>query len=300
MLRILTEASGSMSAAYIIRAIRQAGHAAIASDIDPDCVGRYLATDFIRMPSKNAPDLWEQTVEKLIDHKVNAVIPSLDETLSGWAERQQQMSQLGIDIILSPVETVRTFQDKWQTYQFFVREGIPTPATSLEQIFPLVKPRNGRGAVGVRVEKSSVEMDGMISQELASGIEYTVDVFCDKESHPVYIVPRRREGVIQGKSTGGIVEKQPLIEEWVQKICRAIPFAGPVNMQCFLQENGEIQFIEINPRIAGGMALGFAATENWISLMVDHFIYGKRITPKPIQYGLKMKRYYAEVFVSNN
>ncbi|MGV3136463.1 ATP-grasp domain-containing protein [Brevibacillus agri] len=300
MLKILTEASGSMSAAYIIHAIQQAGHVAIASDIDPDCVGRYLATDFIRMPSKHDPNLWEKTLEKLVEHKVNVVIPSLDETLSGWAERQQQMAQVGIYTILSPVETVRTFQDKWKTYQFFIREGIPTPATSLEQTFALIKPRNGRGAVGVRVENSIVDMEGMISQEVVTGIEYTVDVFCDRESKPVYIVPRRREGVIQGKSTGGIVEKQPLIEEWVKKICRAIPFAGPVNMQCFLQENGEVQFIEINPRIAGGMALGFAATENWISLMVDHFINKKPITPKPIRYGLKMKRYYAEVFVSND
>ena len=47
----------------------------------------------------------------------------------------------------------------------------------------------------------------------------------------------------------------------------------------------------------GGMALGFAATENWINLIVEHFIENKSIHPKPIQYGMRMLRYYAEIFV---
>ncbi|CAI8998638.1 Carbamoylphosphate synthase large subunit [Brevibacillus sp. IT-7CA2] len=297
MLKILTEASGSMSAAYLIKAIQEAGHIAVASDIDPDCVGRYLTSQFIQMPSKNAPDLWEQTIELLNKHDINIVIPSLDETLIGWAKRRKELLEEGIHVILSGEETIKTFQDKWLTYQFFINAGIPTPSTSLEQEFPLVKPRNGRGAVGVRIENTAINMEGMISQELVEGTEYTVDVFCNRNTDPVYIVPRLREGVTQGKSTAGIVANRPDIEEWVRKICRAIPFVGPVNMQCFVQENGEIKFIEINPRIAGGMALGFAATENWINLIIDHFIEGKPISTKPIKYGLMMKRYYAEVFV---
>ena len=76
-------------------------------------------------------------------------------------------------------------------------------------------------------------------------------------------------------------------------------FEGPINIQCFDCNEAGIKFTEINPRIAGGMALGFAATENWIPLLVKHFVYGKEISNmKPIQYGMMMRRFYAEVFVS--
>lgn len=298
MLKILTEASGSLTSGYLLKAIKDAGHRSVASDIDPECVGRYLADDFILLPSKDDPDLWPQTIKAMVDHGVEIVIPSLDEMLLGWSRRKSEIAQHGIHVIISPEQTIQVFQDKWLTYQFFRSAGIPAPRTSLEQEYPLVKPRMGRGSRGVRVTSEPVSMDGMVSQELVEGEEYTVDVFCDRLSQPVYIIPRKRLGVSQGKSTGGIVVDQPVIRKWVLEICRQIQFIGPINMQCFLLNDGTVQFIEVNPRVAGGMALGLAASENWIRLIVDHLVLGKQVEPKPIIYGLMMRRYYAEVFVS--
>ena len=84
------------------------------------------------------------------------------------------------------------------------KNNIPTPETDLEQKFPLIKPRFGRGGEGISITSEPVCMDGMISQELLTGQEYTVDVLCNKDSQPVYIVPRKRIGVKEGKSTGGV------------------------------------------------------------------------------------------------
>ncbi|MBO9607972.1 MAG: ATP-grasp domain-containing protein [Paenibacillaceae bacterium] len=296
-MNVLTEASGSLTSGYLIRSIQQAGFSAVASDVDEENAGRYLADDFIRMPFKNDPALWEKVGQLLALHRVDVVIPSFDEMLLGWSERKESFREQGIRVVLSDPATIAVCQDKWETYQFFVRHGIPTPATSLEQRYPLVKPREGRGAVGVKVTAETVGMDGMISQELLTGEEYTVDVLCDKHAVPQYIVPRKRLKVREGKSTGGVVVRQPEIERWVRAICAKLPFVGPVNMQCFLNDKGEVRFVEINPRIAGGMALGFAATENWIGAIVRHLTDGQPIEPKPIQYGMKMMRYYHEVFI---
>ncbi|ARU60417.1 carbamoylphosphate synthase large subunit [Tumebacillus avium] len=301
MKKILTEASGSMTSGYLISSIREAGHAAVASDIDANCFGRFLADDFILMPRKSDPLLWEQIEGLLRDHAVDVVIPSLDDTLLGWAERKAYFAKRGVHVLLSDEQVVKTFQDKWLTYLAFKAAGIPTPEASLEQLYPLVKPRLGRGAVGVRVETQAVDMDGMISQELAEGVEYTIDVFCGRDHKPHYIVPRRRLGVKEGKSTGGVVDLHPGIIAWVEQICASFPFQGPVNMQCFLASDESVRFIEINTRIAGGMALGFAATENWIGLAVDHFVEGQPLPePQPVQDGMEMKRYYAEVFIPRN
>lgn len=299
-LKVLTEASGSLTAAYLIKAINDAGCLSVASDIDPECMGRYLAGDFLLMPKKDDSNLWPQIVQGLVAHRIDMIIPSFDETLLMWAQKQQELANIGKFVMLSSEETVRIFQDKWLTYCFFSEHGIPTPATSLVQEFPLVKPRLGRGSAGVRITDHPVDMEGLVSQEVLYGTEFTVDVFCDRQNTPVYIVPRQRMGVKEGKSTGGIVFDHPGIRRLVEQICSAIPFLGPINVQGFICQNGSVKILEINPRIAGGMALGFAATENWVKLVVEHFLEGKPINPKPIQYGMVMKRYYAEVFVPSN
>lgn len=296
-LKILTEASGSMTAGYIIKSIKDTGHTCVASDIDQHCAGRYLADDFITMPRKDDPALWQTIENLLITNKIDVVIPSFDETLLDWAERKEKFRDAGIHVIISDRDTLAICQDKWNTYNFFIEHGLPTPATSLNQDFPLVKPRCGRGAVGVMTTTEPVNMDGMVSQEYLKGVEYSVDIFCDRTSTPVYIVPRRRINVRDGKSTAGIVEFQQKISEWCAQLCKKMSFLGPINVQCFVLDDSSIKFLEINPRLAGGMALGFAATENWIDLIIDNIMHGRKISPKPIQFGMEMRRYYAEIFI---
>ncbi|MFC0703508.1 carbamoyl-phosphate synthase large subunit [Marinobacter persicus] len=298
--KIMIEASGSLAVGYLISNIQAAGHECIASDIDEESVGKLLADNFILMPLAGDPGLWQHAHDALTEMSIDIVIPSLDETLQGWAQRKQSYAQRGISVIVSDPDVVAICQDKWRTFQFFAEHGIPTAETSLTQDYPLVKPRTGRGGAGVQVTHKKVDMDGMISQEILSGTEYTIDIFCSAESQPEYIVPRRRINVRDGKSTAGVVEKHSGIEAWVRAICKRLRFIGPVNMQCFVLPDGSIKFVEINPRIAGGMALGFAATENWINLIVDNIIEGKPIVPRPIQDGLKMRRYYSEVFATSD
>jgi len=297
-LRILTEASGSLTAGYLIKSIQEAGHVCVASDIDPHCFGSVLADDFVLMPRAGDPELWPKIERLLVEARIDVVIPSLDETLLGWSERSASLHErLAVQVVVSDSETVAICQDKWRTYEFFVANGVPTPATSLKQDYPLVKPRFGRGGSGVRITGQPVDMAGMLSQEPLTGVEYTVDVFCDRAAQPVYVVPRRRMDVRGGKSTGGVVEDNESISRWVREVCRRLRFVGPVNFQCFVLPDGSLRFVEINPRIAGGMALAFAATENWIGLMVRNILGGEPIAPLPIQWGLEMRRYYAEVFI---
>lgn len=300
-MRILTEASGSLTSAYLIKAIQAGGHEAIASDIDPACAGRYLADGFIQMPKSSDPALWDKVGSLLAAARIDLVIPSFDETLLGWAQGLHDRNGVSATkVLLSPHNVVDIFVDKWKTFEFFLAHGIPTPLTSLKQEFPLVKPRWGRGGKGVHLASESVDMRGFISQELAVGQEYTVDVLCDNNSRPLYIVPRKRLGVRDGKSTQGVVVEHLGIERIVRKLCAATHFRGPINVQCFCNTDGGINVIEVNPRIAGGMALGFAATENWVPLMAAMISGQEAFEPLPVRYGLKMLRYYAEVFASDS
>jgi carbamoyl-phosphate synthase large subunit len=295
-MKILTEASGSLTAAYVIEAIKRTGNIAVASDIDELNAGSCLGDDFILFPDKNDPDLWKKIERLLSDHEIDVVIPSLDEMMIGWAERKEYFTDKGISIIISPFETIKIFQNKWETFLFFRKFGIPCPATSLTQDHPLIKPIFGRGSQGIKITDKAVNMQNMISQEIVKGEEYTVDCFFDYEGNPVYIIPRKRVAVKEGKSTKGIVVRNDLIDFYVREIATHTKLIGPINMQCMLK-NGCVKFIEVNPRIAGGMALGFAATENWVKLIIDNIINKNQIVPKQIKDHLKMVRYYAECFI---
>ncbi|MBO9596567.1 MAG: ATP-grasp domain-containing protein, partial [Cohnella sp.] len=239
----------------------------------------------------------EHTYALLREKQIALVIPNLDETLLGWSERKRELLESGVRVVVSDPAVIRICQDKWLLYKHFVRCGIPTPNTSLKQEHSLVKPRRGRGGKGVVVTDSPVSMTGMISQSLLRGQEYSIDVFCDRTGKPIYIVPRKRLKVKDGKSTAGVTMHHPVMIEWVRRICASLPFNGPINIQCFETEEGEISFTEINPRVAGAMALAFAASENWIGLWIEHFIYGRDAIAKPVSYGLRMMRYYKEIFM---
>jgi len=296
-MKILSEACGSLTAGYIIKNVQKAGHISVATDMSEDCFGKHLADEFYSVPSaadKNSPEFLKKLV---VDNNIEMIIPTLDDGLLNWALMKRELSEKGISVAISDANTLKVFLDKWETYLFFEKNGIPTPKTSLKQQYKLVKPRNGRGGSGIQITDEPVDMTGNISQELLSGTEVTIDVLCDINGMPVYIVPRIRLGVKEGKATGGQVIKNEKIEEYVKTICSSIQFIGPINIQCFIKENGDISFTEINPRFGGGSVLGMAATENWIPLMIKMFAEKENIIPSAdIKYGLKMGRFYDEVF----
>ena len=296
-MNILIEATGSLTSGYLIHAIQNANHRAIGSDIAEFGHGVSLCDDFIIMPKASDTDLWSKVIRLLIEYEVDVVIPSLDETLLGWSKRKEELKKKGITVVLSNSNTLDIFMDKFKAFQFCNAHDILTPRTSLKQEYKLVKPRFGRGGSGVYIGNQKKDMKGMISQDLINGIEYTVDCFFDKNGDPIYIVPRKRMDIRDGKSTKGLVVEHCLIHDCVKHIADNIKFEGLINFQFIESDDGALYFLEVNPRIAGGMALGFAATENWVDLIVDNYINNKEVIAKPIQYGLRMTRYYSECFI---
>jgi carbamoyl-phosphate synthase large subunit len=299
-MRVLIEASGGVASGFMIHALQQAGHEVIASDINGENAGSLLADDYIQMPLASDGTLWSFVIDALGQKRVDAVIPSLDDMLLGWDAHRVQLEAMGIVLVLSPKETLVVCLDKWLTYQFFIQHDIPTPKTSLMPEYALFKPRQGRGAKGIIYAPNKadrpIDMFGLLSQQYLEGEEYTIDILCDNAGDPVYIVPRCRQLVINGKAINAQIIYDEAMIEWVKLICRKLHFVGAINIQCFKLADGRILFTEINPRLASGMALSFAASGNWLVMMIDHQLDQKPIAQQPIQWGMKMYRQYCEVF----
>ena len=136
-----------------------------------------------------------------------------------------------------------------------------------------------------------------ISQQFLDGVEYTIDCLFSDNGELIYSVPRKRLKIISGKYVAGVTEHKSCIISEILIISQIIKFSGMINFQCIENENG-LFFIEVNPRLAGGMALGIAATENWFKLVIKNLVRREQIIPSvsPI-YPLTMYRYYNEVFI---
>lgn len=294
--RILTEGVGSPAWATFLPFFRGAGASVVALDIDPQASGLYLADTGLLVPRYSDPACFEALARICREQRITLVLPSIHEGLLGWARRRDEFARDGVFVAISPSETIALCEDKWRTYEFFRDCGVPTPGTSLGPDFALLKPRVGRGGAGIRhlAPGEQPAMAGCLTQEFLVGQEYSVDALCDLDGQPLYVVPRQRVAVESGLSVRGRVVEHPVIAAHVRTLLAAARFVGPVNVQCFDTANG-VFFTEINPRIAGGMSLSMAATENWFAVLL-RLLAAEEVTPGPVAYGLTMMRHYTDCF----
>ncbi len=72
----LLEASGTLISGFMIKAVKNAGAKAIASDIE-ECAATYQADEFIVFPKFRDPNLWEITKNIIQDKNINCIFSSL-------------------------------------------------------------------------------------------------------------------------------------------------------------------------------------------------------------------------------
>ena len=147
--KILTEASNSLTSTYLLHAIKDSGNITCGSDINDNNGISSITDDFIVMPKLNDECLWNKIYSLLRKHKIEIVIPSFDEHLIGWSTIKYKLLKHGIHVLISPLETIKTFIDKWETYKFFSDIGIPTPKTMIYNNYGVLKPRFGRGTKNI-------------------------------------------------------------------------------------------------------------------------------------------------------
>lgn len=298
-MNILVEGIGSMVFNTQLKYYKEMDWNIIGIDIDNKSSGLYKVSKSYIVPKyseKNCFDVIEEIISK---ENVNLVFPSINEGLLGWSKRKKYfLDKYSTNVIISDENAINICIDKWNIYNFFIEHNIPTPKTSLTLEYELVKPRIGRGSTGIFLKSeldNNFNMEGYISQEIVKGEEYTIDVLCDLNSKPIYIIPRKRIGVESGVSVKGVTVYDKDMIGYCKKIIKKLNPIGIINIQCFKSEQ-KIYFIEINPRIAGGSSLSFSASDNWFKA-IQCFVTNKIYIPKDIKYNRYMFRTYQDVIV---
>jgi len=312
-LTILRTAAGSAPSVTQYKIFRDLGLRVIAADSDPLSVGFVFADAAYQMPLVSSPRYFDALIEICRRERVDWVLPALDEELLILAGRRTELEACGARLLSSSSECLENCVDKRATHAFFRQNGIPTPATwepgsvCLANFPVIVKPRRGRGGVGVYVARDRQELEFFgsyvreaIIQEFMTGRELTVDVLADFASNPLFIRPRYRIQTESGISYKGAVVDHPGIVCWVEKIVHALGLIGPANIQCFVDESDGVWFTEINARLAGSVALTFEADPAFPLALVCLL---KGESPQPATGPAKplvMLRYWSEVYIEKS
>jgi carbamoyl-phosphate synthase large subunit len=223
-------------------------------------------------------------------------------------------AELAPAVVLVPdEETSLRCADKYLAHLFFDEHGIGSPPTWLptelpdEMPFPvLVKARRGFGSRHIFRAENQSELDFFLRyttvesmvQRVCSGVEFSVDVFCDLDARCVAAVPRTMIESKGGESIKGMTIKDADLIEFARATSEALRIIGPANIQCFREPDSTLQVTDVNPRFGGGFPLPTAAGSRYPELALA-LANGETVEPRlgDFREGVVMTRYFSQVIL---
>ncbi|RKX92672.1 MAG: hypothetical protein DRP84_09650 [Spirochaetes bacterium] len=317
--KVLITGVGSTTALSVIKGLKKQdvfNVFIVGTDINEEknIAGSKFCDKFFKVPLAINEENYIATLADIINSEsIDLLIPIVDIELEVIA-RNRDVIEKSTYLLLSSYDTVMICNDKFRTYDFFNKQGIPTLKTILADDFskiknllvhsgmdfPLIaKPRKGVSSRDIYEIQNEEELflikkvKDPLLQEKGRGQEYTIDVFCDGENS-ISAVPRKRIETRAGISYKGQTEKDEKLISPAKKIAERLNIKGPANIQCF--KNGdEVRFFEINPRFSGSLPLTIAAGVN-TPLFALKMAAGEKLEPVKDFKIVKMCRYWKEVF----
>lgn len=310
---LITSASRKVS---LVKAFRRAlseegGGQVVAIDANPRSAALYFADKAYIVPAGLDKEFLKTVQDICIRHEIKLIIPTRDEELPFFAENRKSLEDVGACVMVSGLDAVKLCQDKALFVEFCLKHSFSVPKTYKHADlfdFPVfVKSRFGKGSKGTFRANSRSELDCLLSclkdpivQEYIEAPEYTVDLFADFSGKVISAVPRERLSIFGGESfIGRTCKNWNIINESI-RLAKALNLIGHNTIQCFLH-NGQVKFIEVNPRYGGAANLSFAAGA-FTPRMLVRLVSGKEVKPCVGEFrdNLYMLRYTEDIFVDED
>ena len=265
----------------------------ITTDINPLATGIYQGDKGYIVPEANNPEFVDKIIEICIDEDIQIIFIGSDPELPVFAENKFKIEkETDAKVVISSPEKILIGSDKWETYLFLKKNGLPYPESALPENmselikktgFPvIVKPRRGSASRDVYIAKNYEELnvflkrvsDPIIQEYLIpEDEEYTSGaVMFEGELLGVLIMKREIKG---GNTYRGVIDYHEEVRSAVEKITRKFDQFGPANFQMRLTDRGPITF-EINPRFSGTTAIRAYYGFNEPEAAINYLLFGKK------------------------
>lgn len=254
------------------KAVRKLNPAArvFAGDLDENALTRYVADDFWAMPRID-----DAVVGSLIDgcrdRGIDTIIPTRDGELSFWARHRDRFLEAGIDVVVSPAESIAICVDKFAFAQFGQSRQLPFIPTGMhpDEVKSgsyVVKERFGAGArsIGIDLDREAALRHGAglenpVYQPFVPGREISVDAWMDVTHRVKGLILRSRDQVVGGESQVTTTFRDANLEASLVEVLNALRLRGPAVLQAIVDPQGQLHIIECNARFGGASTASIAA-----------------------------------------
>lgn len=223
------------------------------------------------VPLINDPDYINIILKICKKEKIEAITTLIDPEIMLLAKHREKFEAIGVEVLTPYEETAKLCFDKFNMYEYLVKNQIPTVKTygsftdfeaayqKNEISMPVfVKPRTGSGSVGARkidtielLREVTTQDESLIIQELMTGKDLDADVYIDTKSHkPVAIFSKKKLSTTIGGANKTISFKDEALFDFIKNALSKFQFNGPIDMDFFCQD-GQYYLSEINPRFGG-------------------------------------------------
>lgn len=247
-------------------------------------------------------------------NQISAIISLFDIDLPVLAKHKDEFEKEGIKVVVSDYNVTQICNDKWSTYEFLVRLGLPqTPSyLNLENLkndiaegvvnYPFIlKPRWGMGSIGIykacneqellvfyaKLHKeifdtylkyeSQVDKDScIIIQQMIKGQEYGIEILNDLKGNYVSTFAKKKVAMRSGETDiAETVETVPF-EDIAKLISAHLHHVAMLDVDCFVTETGERIVLEMNCRFGGQYPFTHNAGVN-VPLQIIKWLNGEKV-----------------------
>jgi len=283
-LRVLVTGAGGAAGIAVLRALGEHEVELVAVDCDAHAAGLYLTGEAPALvPRGDDPGFVEAVGRLAGERRIDIVIPTVDEELVVLAQAVGGFAADGVRVMVPDAEALAATLDKHRLVGV-CRETVPCPRTELVdegldlrdwELPVIVKPRSGRGGIGVAVITDAEAIGGYpqdgswIVQELLPGEEYSIDTLVSGTGEVIAAVPRLRMKVDSGVAVTARTVHDDELEQVAGAAVRAAGLRGPSNVQLRRDREGRPKLLEINPRFPGTVAITIAAGVDlpWLAVL---------------------------------
>lgn len=247
------------------------------------------------------------------ENKIDALISLFDISLPILARNKAKFKDIGVQLLISDYETVKTCNDKWLTYEFLNENDINTPQTYLtisqciEDLcigciqFPLiVKPRWGMGSIGIYKCNNQNELEilylkskndilstylnyetnqyldrGVIIQEMISGDEYGLDILNDLKGNFISCIPKFKIQMRNGETDSAEIIDNSSLFEIGKKLSDKLHHIANLDVDILLS-NEKFYVIDLNCRFGGQYPFSHMAGVDFPKALIN-MLQGKSI-----------------------
>jgi carbamoyl-phosphate synthase large subunit len=293
---------------YLVEFFREALQGSgkvLATNTTMSASGMMLADGAFVVPPPTDPAYISEILDICVRHNIRAVFSLHDWEAPFLSAHADQFRERGIQLAVSKPEVIQLCLDKYETYQFALKNELAVPKTTVNLSgakqslldgslrFPLiVKPRCGQGSIGLEMVEEEWELEAchrrgiqtcikmssngllpqdgqeaMLIQERVAGVEYGLDVVNDFNGRFACCLVKRKLEMRAGETDSAETVRDESLEIYGRKLGELLGHIGVLDVDIIVSD-GVPYLIEMNPRFGGHYPFSHAAGANIPAAMI--------------------------------